>query len=82
MDHSKDVNETSVDQGCQMVTFQTKHHNLGIFWRTLELKMWIYILVIWNILRPLGIFYYGHLIILSSFGMLVCCTKKNLATLV
>jgi hypothetical protein len=37
-------------QDCQMVSFQTKNPNLGIFWRILELKMLLYILVIWNIL--------------------------------
>jgi hypothetical protein len=30
---------TSVSQGCQMVSFQTKTTNFGIFWRTLEWKM-------------------------------------------
>jgi hypothetical protein len=41
-------------QGCQMVSFQTKNPNLGIFWRTLEWKMLLYILFIWNILRAIG----------------------------
>jgi phosphate-selective porin len=49
--------------GCQMVSLQTKNHCLGIFWRTSELKMLLYILVIGNILVPLGIFY-GHFVIL------------------
>jgi hypothetical protein len=31
------------EQGCQMVSFQTKHPNLGIFWRTLEWKLFLYI---------------------------------------
>jgi hypothetical protein len=55
--------EAGRKQGCQMVSFQTKNPNWGIFWRTLEWKMLLYTLVIYNILRPLGIFY-GHLIIL------------------
>jgi hypothetical protein len=38
-------------QGCQMVCFQTKNPNLGKSWRALELKMLVYFLVIWNILR-------------------------------
>jgi hypothetical protein len=42
----------------------------GIFCGHLE-----YFVVIWNILWPLGIFY-GYL------GFLVCCTRKNLATLI
>jgi hypothetical protein len=31
-------------QGCQMVSFQTKNPNLGIFWETLEWKMLLYIM--------------------------------------
>jgi hypothetical protein len=27
------------EQGCQMVSFQTKNPNLGKFWRTLEWKL-------------------------------------------
>jgi hypothetical protein len=46
-----------------MVSFQTENPNLGIFLRTLEWKMFIYLLVIWNILRTLGIFL-GILVIL------------------
>jgi hypothetical protein len=46
--------------------------------------MYTYILVLWNISRPLGIFY-GHLVfffILVYFSpLLVHCTKRNLATL-
>jgi hypothetical protein len=45
----------SIDQGCQMVSFQTKKTNLGIFWKTMEWKMLLFILVIYNILRPLGL---------------------------
>jgi hypothetical protein len=48
------------DQGCQMVSFQTKNPNLGIFWRALDWKIWIYFMAIWNILQTFGIFY-GHL---------------------
>jgi hypothetical protein len=36
-----------------MVYFQTKNPHLGMFWRTSE---WEMLLVVWNILRPLGIF--------------------------
>jgi hypothetical protein len=43
-----------------MVSFQTKNTNLGTVWRTSEWKMLKYIPAIWNILRPLSIFY-GHL---------------------
>jgi hypothetical protein len=34
---------TVCGQGCQMVSFRTKNPNLGIFWRTLEWKLLIYI---------------------------------------
>jgi hypothetical protein len=65
-------------QGCQMVSFQTKNSNFGIFWRILEWIMLLYIPVIWNILRPLGIFY-GHLVhllvIWFIFPVLVLCTN-------
>jgi hypothetical protein len=71
-------------QGCQMVSFQTKNPNLGIFWSTLEWKI-LYFLVIWAILRPLGIFYicaFGNFVVIwYIFPALVYCTKKNLATL-
>jgi hypothetical protein len=32
------------------VYFRAKNHNLGKFWRTLDWKMLIYFMVIWNIL--------------------------------
>jgi hypothetical protein len=57
---------------------------MGIFWRVFELKTLLYILAIWNILRPMGTFY-GNLVIFSSFGIfflaMVHCSKKNLASL-
>jgi hypothetical protein len=49
-------------QGCQMVCFQTKNTNLGKFRRALEWRWLECFLVIWNILRPFGIFY-GQLVI-------------------
>jgi hypothetical protein len=65
--------------GCQTVGFKTQNPNLGKFWRALEWKMLVYVMVIWNILRSVGIFY-GHLGIFSL--VLVYCLKKNLANLV
>jgi hypothetical protein len=44
-----------------MVCFQTKHPNLGKFWRALDWKMFIYFKATWNILWRFGIFY-GHLV--------------------
>jgi hypothetical protein len=40
-----------LDQGCQMVCFQTKNPNLGKFWRVLQWKMMVYFMVTWSILR-------------------------------
>jgi hypothetical protein len=56
---SETLENSSLNQGCQMVYFQTKNPNLGKFWRALELKMLVYFVVIWNILRPFDILY-GH----------------------
>jgi hypothetical protein len=36
------------NQGCQMVYFNTKNPNLGIFWRALEWKMLVYFMTIVN----------------------------------
>jgi hypothetical protein len=44
-----------------MFCFQTKNLNLGKFWRTLEWKMLVYFMAIWNIYRTLGILY-DHLV--------------------
>jgi hypothetical protein len=47
-----------LDQGCQMVHFQTKNPNLGKFWRAFDWEMLIYFLAILAILRTFGIFYH------------------------
>jgi hypothetical protein len=52
------------DQGCQMVYFQAKNSNLGKIWMTLDWKLLIYFMAIWNILQTFEIFYD----ILCSFG--------------
>jgi hypothetical protein len=61
--------------GCQMVQLQTKNPNLGKFWRLLQLKVLVYFMSIWSILRPFGRFY-GHLVycvvIWFIFPVLVC----------
>jgi hypothetical protein len=44
-------------RGCQMVYFQTKNPNLGIFWRILQWKMLVYFVDIWCILHRFSIFY-------------------------
>jgi hypothetical protein len=67
-----------------MVYFYTKNTNLGMFWRAFEWKMLVYFIPFWYILLSFVTFYV-HLFILWSIGtfqtVLVCCTKKNLATL-
>jgi hypothetical protein len=69
-------------QGCQMFCFQTKNPNLDKFWRVLQWLMLEYFMTVWSILRPLEIFD-GHLeYFIIFFPVLVCCTKRNLATLV
>jgi hypothetical protein len=77
---------TGCRQGCQMIYFQTRNPNLGKFWRFLQWKMLVYFMDIWSI--------YGRLIYFiaiwhSSWPFckffpryVVCCIKKNLATLV
>jgi hypothetical protein len=67
-----------------MVCFQTKNPDLGKNFRALERQMLLYVMAIWNILWPLGIFY-GHLahcvFIWYIFPALVSWSKTNLATL-
>jgi hypothetical protein len=66
-----------LDQGCQMVNFQSKNPNLGQFWRALEWKMLVYLFndhleyftAIWYNLRPFGIIC-GRLVYICMF---VCC---------
>jgi hypothetical protein len=54
-------------------------------WWVLQWEMLVYFTDLWYIVRPIGIFY-AYLYSLWSFGIwfpiLICCTKKNLATLV
>jgi hypothetical protein len=60
------------NQGCQMVCFQTKHPNLGKFWKTIDWKILIYFMAIWSILRTFGEFY-DHFVLIcyifSGFGI-------------
>jgi hypothetical protein len=53
---------TLVQQGCQMVYFQTKNPNSGKIWRALERKMLSYFVTIWNILLPFFGIIYGRLV--------------------
>jgi hypothetical protein len=74
---SKAVNTRTPEQGCRMVSFQTKKIPiLGKFWTVLQWKTLVYFMTIWSILRPLKIFS-GHLVyfviiwyIFPRFGIL------------
>jgi hypothetical protein len=50
-----------MQQGCQMVCFQTKNPNLGKFWKVLLWKILVNFMTNWPILRPLEKFYF-HLV--------------------
>jgi hypothetical protein len=69
-------------QGCQMAYFQTKNPDLGKFWRLLQRKMLVYYMAVWSILWLFGIFCDQLVYFMVIWYILVCCTKKNLATLV
>jgi hypothetical protein len=57
--------------GCQMVYFYTKNPNLGKFWRTLEWKMLVYFMTVWNIFTATWCkTVCGHLVYFSCFGTL------------
>jgi hypothetical protein len=59
-------------QGCQTEYFETKNPNLGKFWRVgIFYGKLVYFTAIWYILWLFSIF----------SPVVVCCTKKNLATL-
>jgi hypothetical protein len=66
----------ALEQGCQMVSFETKNPNLGKFWRALDGKMLICFMAIWNSLGTFGIFYnhWVHFVfswyIFSGFGIM------------
>jgi hypothetical protein len=55
-----------LQQGCEMVCFQTKNLNLGKFCRVLLWKILVYFMTIWSILQPFGIFC-GNLVYFSPF---------------
>jgi hypothetical protein len=66
-----------------MVYFQTKNANLGKFWRVLQWNMFGTFYGHLVFLEPLGIFngnFVDFMVLWFIFPVLVCCTKKNLAT--
>jgi hypothetical protein len=71
-------------QGCQIL--KPKMQNWENFWMVLQWKMLAYFMAIWSIALPFGKFLwkfgklYGYSV--YFFPVLVCFTKKNLATLV
>jgi hypothetical protein len=62
--------ENAPNQGCQMVSFQTKNPNLGKFWRALDGKMLIYFMALWNILYRDSGYFVAIWYILYTFGTL------------
>jgi hypothetical protein len=64
-----------------MACFQTKNPSLGKFWRALEWKMLLYLVVISSILQPFDIFYghFGKVVVIwyifPRFGIL--CQEKS-----
>jgi hypothetical protein len=67
---------------CQIVYVLTKNNCLGNFGRALEWKALEYFMAVWSILQSFGLSFgkcISHLV--YFFSILVCCTKKNLATL-
>jgi hypothetical protein len=48
--------EVALNQGCQIVYFQTKNPKLGKFWRVLQWNMLVYFMTIWAMFRPFGLF--------------------------
>jgi hypothetical protein len=82
--YTRENGNPHLDQGCQMVSFQTKNPNLDKFWRALDRKMLMYFMTIWNILQTLRYFmtiWYTLYSFGTFFPVLVSCNKKNLATL-
>jgi hypothetical protein len=79
-------NDFDHNQGCQTAYFRTKNPDLGKFWRVLQWKVLVYCVSIWSIFGYLVGIFSGHLAYLRliglSFSVLVCCTNKNLATLI
>jgi hypothetical protein len=67
-----------------MAHFKTKNPYLGKFWRDLQWNMLVYFMAILSILWSFGLFC-CHVVYLMViwyiFPVLVCCTKKYLATL-
>jgi hypothetical protein len=68
-----------------MEYFQTKNPNLGKVWRVLLWQMLVFYSFGMFYVQPIGIFY-DHLVLFlvisSFFPVLVCFSRKNLATLV
>jgi hypothetical protein len=72
---------------CRVVYFHTQNTKLGIFWRALELKMWVhtfsghlqYFTTVWYMFSaaPFGNF----VVIWYVFSVLVYCPQKNLESL-
>jgi hypothetical protein len=69
-----------LQQGCQMVCFQTKNPNLGKFLRVLQWKMMVYFIDTWSIYSILLYFMdIWYILVLVACWYLE--PRKNLATL-
>jgi hypothetical protein len=67
---------TWLNQGCQMVCFQTKSPNVGKFW-----KMFIQFMTIWNIFWRFWIFYdhFAYFVLIwYIFPVLVSCMYQKI----
>jgi hypothetical protein len=65
----------------RLVYFQTKNPNFGKLWRALRWKKLVFFMDILSILQPNGIKVH-FVAVWYIFAVLVCCTEKNLATLI
>jgi hypothetical protein len=63
-----------------MVYFQTQNPNFGKFWRTLDWKMFMYLMANCNILRTFGILYRNlvHVLFVWYFFRLWCHVSRKI----
>jgi hypothetical protein len=77
-------NSEMLNRVARWFVLKPKNPNFGKIWRALKWKMLLYLMTIWNIVRPFGIIYgllvqfvvIWHFLQFGMFG-----PKKNLATL-
>jgi hypothetical protein len=72
--------KSDLQQGCQMVYFQTKNPNLGKIWTAVEWKKLLYFMTVWNIFRSFGIIYSRleyFVVMWYIFPVLVCLDQEK-----